>query len=69
MIVKTTCCKCKSTNINITWKYAKKDEMAMLLSHDGYGLQFEDATIKCGECGSRDLENMNYNKFGKVIKE
>ncbi len=52
---KLTCSKCKSTAINITWKYSKNNEIAMLLSHDGYGLQFEDAIIKCAKCGSYKL--------------
>ena len=69
MIVKTTCTKCRSTKINITWRYKKEEEMGMLMGHDGYGLQFEDAVIKCGECGSRDIGNLSYNKFGRIVKD
>ena len=68
MIVKVTCKKCKSTNINITWKYAKKNELVMLLSHDGYGLQFEVAKMNCAKCGCDDLINLRYNTLGKLIK-
>jgi len=69
MIRKATCKKCKSVNINITWKYAKEDEIAMYLCHDGFGFQFEDATMKCGDCGSRNLVNAKYNMWGKLIEE
>ena len=68
-IRKTTCKRCGSKDINITWKYNKKDEMAMYMGHDGFGFQFEDATIKCAKCGSKELVNLEYNIFGRVKKE
>ena len=66
MIRKLTCNKCKSIKINITWKYKKEDELNMLLSHDGFGLQYQDAIIKCADCGCDDLSNLEYNIFGKI---
>ena len=67
--VKTTCNKCKSTTVSISWKYRKEDEMAMLMSHDGYGLQFDDAKIVCSKCGSDNLSNLSYNNKGKILQE
>jgi hypothetical protein len=68
MIRKVTCKKCNSTDINITWKYKKEEEISMYLGHDGFGFQFEDAIIKCAKCGSKDLSNELYNLFGRKIK-
>ena len=53
---KVICSKCGSDKINITWKFKKSEEMNMLLCHDGYGLQLEDATIRCAECKSKKIE-------------
>lgn len=69
MIRKATCNKCGSVKINITWKYRKADEMDMLLCHDGYGFQYEDAAMKCYDCNSKDIINLRYNKDGKLIEE
>lgn len=51
-----TCSKCGSVNVNVIWEYAEKDEIAMMLCHDGWGLQYEDAKITCAKCGSSDLD-------------
>ena len=61
--------KCKSTAITISWTYAKKDEMGMLLSHDGWGLQYEDAIMKCADCNSRRLSNLNYDAMGNIKEQ
>jgi hypothetical protein len=66
---KTTCNKCKSVNINITWEYDKKDEMSMYLGHDGWGFQFEDAKMTCAKCGSKNLSNFEYDNKGRIIKD
>jgi hypothetical protein len=68
-IRKLTCLKCKSININITWKYKKEDELNMLLSHDGYGLQYEDSIMKCAKCGSEDLGTLEYGLFGNLKEQ
>jgi hypothetical protein len=50
------CEKCGSNKITITWKYKKENEMAMLLCHDGWGLQFEDSIMRCAECKCKKVE-------------
>jgi hypothetical protein len=69
MIRKTTCSKCGSVDINVTWRYNKEQEMGLYMGHDGFGFQFEDADIKCAKCGNQKLLNELYDKKGKIIKE
>ena len=46
------CKNCKGTRFSIFWKYQNSDELIRLqICHDGYGLLFEDATVKCLKCG------------------
>ncbi len=57
MVTKQLKCKlCGSNKITITWKYKKSEEIGMLLCHDGWGLQYEDAVMKCSRCKSKRLE-------------
>jgi uncharacterized protein YbaR (Trm112 family) len=44
------CKKCKGSSFKFRWKYDKKDEMALLLCHDGYGFEMEDSELYCTKC-------------------
>jgi DNA-directed RNA polymerase subunit RPC12/RpoP len=66
MIRKTTCEKCGSTEITVTWKYKKEEETSLFMGHDGWGFQFEDAEIRCAKCKSQRLVNALYSKSGKI---
>lgn len=51
-IQKLRCADCDHIRFTISWVYeTKEQEIALLLCHDGYGFQFEDAIIKCADCG------------------
>lgn len=50
------CPECQGKEFSIRWEYQAKDETRMLLCHDGFGLQYEDAIFKCQKCGKEDLE-------------
>lgn len=45
-----TCLKCNGKIFSIQWEYRKEAEMDMVLSHDGYGFQLDDAFITCVRC-------------------
>jgi hypothetical protein len=50
-VVKELTCDCGGNSFTIQMRYDKKDEMRLLLCHDGYGFEFEDAFWKCNKCG------------------
>lgn len=45
-----TCPKCNGIILSVQWEYKKEAEIDMLLCHDGYGFQLEDAFITCIRC-------------------
>ena len=54
-IKQLTCEKCKGSQFSLQMRYKKDDEMRLLLCHDGYGFQLEDAFWKCVKCGKETL--------------
>ena len=67
-IKKLTCSKCNSTDINISWKYDRNNEMAMYTYYD-WEFKLEDAIMKCAKCGCKKLYKADYTKFGKTKKK
>ena len=52
MIVRDLICRnCGGKSFSFQMKYNKKEETRLLLCHDGYGFQMEDAFWKCNKCG------------------
>ena len=57
-----TCPKCKGTSFTIKMKYKQEDEMRLLMCHDGYGFQMEEAIWECNKCKNKNYDNLTWVK-------
>jgi len=49
---KLICSKCGNDSFRFRWLIASHaDLLSKALSHDGWGLQFEDSMVECSKCG------------------
>jgi hypothetical protein len=60
-----SCPKCGKNKFIFRMIYDKKEEMGLILGHDGFGFQFEDSLVECVNCKRKK----KYNNFGLLWKE